>query len=71
MTKLNINHLAKNTLLGAIMASFLMPYGVVAAGNCQADYNKSGTVDLTDFATFAANYKKSGIDCSLDIVGGN
>jgi len=39
--------------------------------NCKADYNANGTVDLADFAKFGQNYKKTGIDCSLDIVENN
>lgn len=42
---------------------------VVAA--CHGDYNNDGTIAASDFLVFAQNYKKSGISCSLDIVGGN
>ncbi len=38
---------------------------------CVGDYNGDKTIDLTDFGVFASNYKKKGIDCSLDIVGGD
>jgi len=36
---------------------------------CKADYNLSGVVDIADFATFGQNYKKTGINCNLDLVG--
>ncbi len=35
---------------------------------CKADYNKNGTVDSNDLQTFASNYKKTGIDCTLDLA---
>lgn len=38
---------------------------------CKADYDHSGVLDASDFLVFAQNYKKSGISCSLDIVGSN
>lgn len=38
---------------------------------CRADYNTSGTLDIADFGVFGTNYKKTGINCALDIVGDN
>jgi len=35
---------------------------------CRADYDRNGVVGVNDFRTFTQNYKKSNIDCSLDIV---
>lgn len=40
-----------------------------AAVNCVADYNEDKIVDALDLGVFAANYKTSGIDSSLDLVG--
>lgn len=34
---------------------------------CRADYNRNGGVGISDFRTFTKNFKKEGIDCSLDI----
>jgi|GEM_PF-5405798 len=38
------------------------------AQGCNMDRDKNGTVDLEDFGIFAFNYKKNGIDCSLNIT---
>ncbi len=53
--KLNNNPLNPDNTLAAIV-------------NCKADYDKSGTIDVIDFAKFGLNYKKTGIDCSLDLI---
>lgn len=36
---------------------------------CKADYNADGIVNIIDFAIFATNYAKTGIDCKYDLVG--
>lgn len=53
------------TLTGTLQSSETLPVG------CKGDYNTSGTLDITDFQTFAQNYKLAGIQCSLDITGDN
>jgi hypothetical protein len=34
---------------------------------CRGDYNRDGIVNLSDFQTFAVNYKQPNIQCSLNI----
>jgi hypothetical protein len=36
---------------------------------CKGDYNNNGIVDISDFQLFGQNYKKTGLQCSYDIVG--
>lgn len=38
---------------------------------CKGDYNTNQTLDISDFNIFAQNYKRSGIQCNLDMVGGD
>ncbi len=36
---------------------------------CVGDYNSDGITDNTDFGTFASNYKQTGINPNIDLVG--